>query len=143
MKTNSISEKLILYFVGFGIVVIMVIGSYSYHTAKKALLNRTFDQLISLRLEKKNQIEQFFHDRDRELNLLAKSSEIKQLTNLFCSNIKTDNINSNLSSYISSFGYSQRLYIADNNGRIIDIDSIQSRQQSQCPFSQTKTAQSR
>ncbi len=129
MKTNSISEKLILYFVGFGIVVIMVIGSYSYHTAKKALLNRTFDQLISLRLEKKNQIEQFFHDRDRELNLLAKSSEIKQLTNLFCSNIKTDNINSNLSSYISSFGYSQRLYIADNNGRIIDIDSIQSRQQ--------------
>ena len=107
----------------------MVIGSYSYHTAKKALLNRTFDQLISLRLEKKNQIEQFFHDRDRELNLLAKSSEIKQLTNLFCSNIKTDNINSNLSSYISSFGYSQRLYIADNNGRIIDIDSIQSRQQ--------------
>ena len=110
-------------------MVIMVIGSYSYHTAKKALLNRTFDQLISLRLEKKNQIEQFFHDRDRELNLLAKSSEIKQLTNLFCSNIKTDNINSNLSSYISSFGYSQRLYIADNNGRIIDIDSIQSRQQ--------------
>ena len=79
MKNISITEKLIFYFVCLGIVVISIIGSYSYYFAKKALLNRTFDQLISLRLEKKNRIEQFFLDRNRDINLISKSEELKKI----------------------------------------------------------------
>ncbi|NVO02008.1 MAG: hypothetical protein HXX09_04845, partial [Bacteroidetes bacterium] len=79
MKNISITEKLIFYFVILGIVVITIIGNYSYYFANKALLNRTFDQLTSLRLEKKNRIEQFFLDRQRDINLFSNSKEIKEI----------------------------------------------------------------
>ena len=79
MKSISITEKLILYFVLLGVFVIVIIGTYSYHFSKQALLNRTFDQLISLRIEKKNRIEQFFQDRQRELALISKSGEITKV----------------------------------------------------------------
>ncbi len=80
MKNISISEKLILYFVTAGIIVIIIIGSITYYITKQALIDRTFDQLISLRLEKTNQLESFFRDRKTEMLQLANSSEIvKQL----------------------------------------------------------------
>ena len=79
MKNISITEKLIFYFVTLGVTVIVIVGSLTYYFAKQALLERTFDQLISLRLEKKNRIEQFFLDRDRDINLICKSEEIRKI----------------------------------------------------------------
>lgn len=79
MKNITITEKLILYFVILGVIVITTIGSYSYYSAKQALINRTFDQLTSLRIEKKNRIEQFFSDRNRDIQLIANSKEVQNV----------------------------------------------------------------
>jgi signal transduction histidine kinase len=132
VKINSISEKLILYFVGFGIFVIIVIGAYSYQTTKKALLDRTFEQLTSLRLEKKNQIEQLFLDRERDINLIAQSDETRKLIDFIHTNQNQEVINgklpfnSYLINFISSLEYAHRLFIADKNDSIIEVISIQS-----------------
>ncbi len=121
MKRISITEKLIFYFVCLGIVVIIIIGSYTYFFAKKALLNRTFDQLVSLRLEKKNRIEQFFIDRNRDVNIISKSEEIKRIIDILKLNeLSVEKINllksnSNLNKLISYYGYYQKLYVVSNN----------------------------
>lgn len=83
MKDISISEKLILYFVTAGIIVIIIIGSITYYITKQALIDRTFDQLISLRLEKTNQLERFFHDRKAEIIQITHSHDIQnQIKNI-------------------------------------------------------------
>ncbi len=131
MKSISITEKLIFYFVSLGVVVIVIVGMYSYFFAKKALLNRTFDQLISLRMEKKNRIEQFFLDRDRDINLISKSEEIKKIIEVLNKQptpgepVNQHPFNSYLSMYISSFGYYQALHVINLNNVKIDITSRQ------------------
>ncbi len=128
MKSISIREKLIFYFVLIGIIAILTIGSYSYFYAKTALLNRTFDQLISLRLEKKNRIEQFFLDRVRDINLISKSEEIKNITDILYSEEKSVEeinklqLNSSLSNYISAYGYYQQLHIVGQNNFEVNIN---------------------
>jgi signal transduction histidine kinase len=71
MKIDSLSEKLILYFVLLGMGAIMVVSTVSFYSTKEALMSRTFDQLTSLRIVKKKQIEQFYSDREREIRLMA------------------------------------------------------------------------
>ncbi len=60
MRQKSIVKKLIVYFLLLNILTVIVIGSYSYFRAKDALMKRTFDQLTSIRIEKKFRIERFF-----------------------------------------------------------------------------------
>ncbi|MFZ4398633.1 MAG: histidine kinase [Bacteroidales bacterium] len=142
MKRISITEKLIFYFVCLGLVVIIIIGSYTYYFAKKALLNRTFDQLISLRLEKKNRIEQFFIDRNRDLSIISKSEECRKIINLLNSESLNSNSlnkepsNSNLSRFISSYGYYHKLYIINNKNSSFTINSPESEL---CNYSDIKT----
>ena len=132
MKRISITEKLIFYFVSLGIVVIIIIGSYTYYFAKKALLNRTFDQLISLRSEKKNRIEQFFIDRDRDISIISKSEECSNIIEILNTEpFSTDKIkklqnNSNLSKFISSYGYYHKLHIVNTKDFVFTINSPQS-----------------
>lgn len=71
MKIDSLSEKLILYFVLLGAAAIMIISTVSYYSAKNALMARTFDQLTSLRIVKKNQLQQFYADRERDIAFIA------------------------------------------------------------------------
>ncbi len=71
MKIGSLTEKLILYFVMLGIGAIAIVGYVSFFSTRNALMSRTFDQLTSLRIVKKNQINQFYADRMRDLTLMA------------------------------------------------------------------------
>ena len=71
MKIDSLSEKLILYFILLGIGAIMIISAVAFYSTRKALMSRTFDQLISLRIVKMNQIDQFYADRARDITFLA------------------------------------------------------------------------
>lgn len=129
MKNISISEKLIFYFVTLGIVVIVIIGSYTYFFAKKALLERTFDQLISLRVEKKYRIEQFFVDRSRDINLISKSEEVKNIIAILNSEKNADthlsaqSYTSYLNKYIGSHGYYQRLFVTNAKAKVLDISN--------------------
>jgi signal transduction histidine kinase len=131
MKNISITEKLIFYFVSLGVAVIIIVGSLSYYFAKQALLNRTFDQLISLRLEKKNRIEQFFLDRDRDINLISKSEAIRRIIEASNTHpeskdpINLQTYNAYLRNYISSYGYYNRLYVANCDSIVFSLNAVQ------------------
>jgi hypothetical protein len=58
MQTRtSIYHKLILYIFFLGIFVIVSVSLFSFITTRNAILQRTFDQLTSLRVAKKEQVE--------------------------------------------------------------------------------------
>jgi signal transduction histidine kinase len=79
MKNITLSEKLILYFLLLGLGTIFIISIYSYFSTQEALMNRTFDQLTSLRIAKKNQVEIFFKDRIKEVILLSGSEDTRKI----------------------------------------------------------------
>lgn len=82
MKNISLTEKLVLYFLSIGISVILVISLYSFFTTRNALMSRTFDQLTSLRLAKKSQVEIFFNDRINDMILLSNADDTRNLISL-------------------------------------------------------------
>ncbi|MCX6245190.1 MAG: HAMP domain-containing protein [Bacteroidetes bacterium] len=79
MKSVTLSEKLILYFLCLGLGTIFLISIYSYKSTQQALMSRTFDQLTSLRIAKKSQVEIFFKDRIKDVLLLAGSDDTRVL----------------------------------------------------------------
>ncbi|NWJ50386.1 MAG: HAMP domain-containing protein [Bacteroidetes bacterium] len=80
MKRISISDKLNVYFFFLSVVIISIVALYSFYNAKKVLLERTFNQLTSVRVVKKDLIEQFIGDQLREIKLIACSDNILKIT---------------------------------------------------------------
>lgn len=70
---------MILFF-AVGVSSLAVIGVYSYYNAKEAILKRTLDQLTSIRVIKKGQIEFYFNERFNNIKLLAEKDYLKNLT---------------------------------------------------------------
>jgi signal transduction histidine kinase len=81
MKRISISDKLNVYFFFLSVVIISIVALYSFYNAKKVLLERTFNQLTSVRVVKKNLLEQFIGDQIKEIKLIASSENILKITN--------------------------------------------------------------
>lgn len=78
----SLRDSLILNFLIFGVVIILIIGAFSYYTAKEILLDRTFEQLTSVKVMKTRQVEAFFADRGRDASFIASFPETLQLLEL-------------------------------------------------------------
>ncbi|MBN2616539.1 MAG: sensor histidine kinase [Bacteroidales bacterium] len=72
-KALSLTQKLIIYYLLISVLSLYIIARFSFHKASTALLNRTFDQLTSLKVEKKNRLADFFVQRESDMNLLSKS----------------------------------------------------------------------
>ena len=68
---TSIYHKLILYIFLLGIFVIVAVSLFSFVASRNAILQRTFDQLTSVRVDRKVQVEQFFNDRIKEIDLFS------------------------------------------------------------------------
>ena len=79
MKRTTLTEKMVLYFLALGIGSIVITGMFSFFSARKALLERTYDQLTSIRLARKTQIENFFSERMRETEFYATSDAVIRL----------------------------------------------------------------
>lgn len=79
MRGISLGEKLVLYVIMLGIVAIAIISTFLFYSAKDALMERTFDQLTSLRTTKKLQVEEFFNDRRRDVAFLSESEDTRNL----------------------------------------------------------------
>jgi methyl-accepting chemotaxis protein len=80
----SLGVRLILAFLGCGVVPLALVATLSYHTAKngledvgahggEALSATSFDQLIALRDVKKAQIERYFNERQGDLQVLVEN----------------------------------------------------------------------
>jgi len=68
----SITTKLLLLFLLVGLSTVLIVGTYSFYSAKKAIMVRTMDQLISVRAVKKQQMEFFFAEKIRNLKSLSR-----------------------------------------------------------------------
>ena len=79
MFGRSINRKLMILFFAVGVSALSVIGTYSYFNSKNALLKRTLDQLTSIRVIKKKQIEFFFNERFTNITLLSKSDYLQKI----------------------------------------------------------------
>ncbi|MBN2663046.1 MAG: HAMP domain-containing protein [Bacteroidales bacterium] len=114
-----ISIKLIIYFLLISISSIFIVGKFSFYKAKEALIERTFDQLISLRVEKEKRLQSFFDQCSNDITNITSLNDVKIILN----NIKKCDIDSFGSSKIMSkyiLGYLQ----ANNKfNKIIFIDT--------------------
>ncbi len=123
MQTRtSIYHKLILYIFFLGIFVIVAVSLYSFITARNAILQRTFDQLTSLRVAKKEQVEQFFSDRIKEVKLFSHQEntgvfriKTKRFEGLFTLNMDGAGLDANFKSFFKAGSYYEKLYIVNNN----------------------------
>jgi two-component system NarL family sensor kinase len=134
MKINtSIVKKLVIYFLLLNIFTVIVIGSYSYYRAKDALVERTFDQLTSVRIEKKYRVERFFEDRIQDVNLVSKSGDVGNIIQLMNSNYKAANLeklifneyDKFLRKHFSPGQYYKRIFVCNNYGRKVEFKIFQ------------------
>lgn len=75
----SITQKHFVYFLFLSLVSILIIGSYSYYIAKKSIIERTFNQLTSVRVEKSKNLISFFNDREKEVKLIASANNFSTI----------------------------------------------------------------
>lgn len=75
-RVTSITTKLLLLFMFVGLASVTVVGTYSFYSARDAIVKRTMDQLISVRAVKKQQIESFFTEKIRNLEFLSGSNDM-------------------------------------------------------------------
>lgn len=72
MKIN-LSTKIISLFIIGGLVPLVTVGIWSYYSSSKALEERAFNQLTSIRDVKKATIEYWFHERKANISQLVNS----------------------------------------------------------------------
>jgi signal transduction histidine kinase len=119
MQTRtSIYHKLILYIFFLGIFVIVAVSLYSFITSRNAIMQRTFDQLTSLRVAKKEQVEQFFSDRLKEVELFSHQEntgvfhiKTKSLVGIITVDMPYQGMNLNFERFFTSGGYYSNVYI--------------------------------
>ncbi|MFZ4547244.1 MAG: HAMP domain-containing protein, partial [Bacteroidales bacterium] len=119
MQTQtSIYHKLILYIFLLGIFVIVAVSLFSFITARNAILDRTFEQLTSLRVAKKGQVEQFFKDRIKEVELFAHQDNTgvfqfstKHLNGSLSFNLVKEGMDSSFEKFFKSGNYFEKVYI--------------------------------
>lgn len=119
MRIISLSEKLIIYFVLLSMGAIAIVGIYSYISARKAQMARTYDQLASVRYLKKKQVESFYADRIAEVQALAAHNAHSLLSGDVAYTIISEKANPPaLLSSINSHNYYNRLFLFRNGSRI-------------------------
>ncbi len=114
----SLSIQLIVYFLLLSIASIFVVGKFSYLKTKEALINRTYDQLISIRTEKEKRIQNFFSQCNRDLNNITDLNDTKQILKNICL-YNDDKAKRTLSKYILGYLQASKRY-----DKIIFIDTL-------------------
>ncbi|MCF6181858.1 HAMP domain-containing protein [Lutibacter sp.] len=76
MRKFSITDKLVIASISLSIGTILIVASFSFYNAKKAILDRTFNQLTSVRVIKSNLIKNYFSNCFAEIKLAKTSSDI-------------------------------------------------------------------
>ncbi|MGD0710479.1 MAG: HAMP domain-containing protein [Bacteroidales bacterium] len=134
---ESITNKLIILFLLIGIGSTIIVGVYSYYSARRSLIDRTFDQLTSVKFVKKNRIEDFFSDRFRDINLLSRTSEVADMISLlqhtFQNNKKkiftfpeSDKYKQFFNLNVKTYGYYDKFIVCDTAGNYIYTSGLTS-----------------
>ncbi len=99
LPQRSITTKLILLFLLVGLSSVMIVGTYSFYSAQRAIMHRTFDQLISVRAIKKQQLIYFFTEKIKNLEHLSR------------------NINFGKEDYLT-YGFTSLYLVSDKSGQV-------------------------
>ncbi len=78
-RSIPLTEKLSLFFLIAGMLSVLVVGLFAFYSARNAMVNRTFDQLTSVRIEKQKRVEKYFEDCKLGLQLLANELLIEEV----------------------------------------------------------------
>ncbi len=70
-KRVTLSQKLFAYYFALILLTIIVLSSYSYYSAKNALITRTYEQLNSVKFEKERNLERYLKERSREISEMS------------------------------------------------------------------------
>lgn len=117
---KSIAKKLVVYFLLLSLTSTAIIGIYSYRKARAALIDRTFEQLISIRNEKENRLNAFFNQQISE----AKSIAVIMENNCFGKD-SIPLLNAITAFLQSSQSYSSViLYYSDGSERVLIQDTL-------------------
>ena len=127
MKSLTISQKLTGSYLLLGIITVITISIFFYQGFKKALIERTLAQLSSINILKKEQIEEHFKARARNLNILVKNPLV---TNIFFNPYKSDD---ELKKLVLENNY-KNFFLIDSNLRIISQSTPVSGSSSFHPF---------
>ncbi len=145
VRQISLKEKIVLNFLLLSIGTIIIVATYSFYTSRNALLNRTFEQLTSVRTVKKNQMENFFTDRIRDIKLITVSEDVQRLFLMLKDHYSKPNskyidqltveeqqinieYNRYLSRYLNSCGYYDNLMIVNTEGHLLNIKTTDKQQ---------------
>ncbi|UZP66386.1 response regulator [Desulfovibrio mangrovi] len=133
-----IRPKLVFLFVATGLVPLIIVGAFGTKLTKDSLLQKSFDQLETVQSVRKAQIEDFFHERFADTQVMADSIRIRDLQSLlnaFDTDKRTEEMETaarekahralvapylkGLESHIAAYGY-QNLYLIDaNHGHVL------------------------
>jgi len=81
MKDLKISTKIILVFLSIGITGISLLGFISFRQAKTALLEKSYEQLTSVRDIKKSQLENYFNERMSDIDIFSENMLVHTAVN--------------------------------------------------------------
>jgi len=125
----SITIKLWFIFLLLNIVTLIFLGTYSFYQTKKAIIERTFNQLTSVRIEKKNRIERFFTDRKKEINFYLSSFHFEEnISERIPENEETTIIinafQADIFQFLANRKYYSSVYILINESLVFQYDSL-------------------
>lgn len=71
----KLSHRLLLFSTLIGLLPILVIGLFYFFYTKDTIYQKTYDHLTSIRILKKQQVEQFFEERFSDIEIFSNSAE--------------------------------------------------------------------
>lgn len=133
MRKTTLTEKLVIASFSISIVIILLVSAFTFYRAKSAILDRTFQQLTSIRVAKVKLLERFFENAVDEIKLVKHSKDILSITNQLNTIDQLNNpAKQKQKLIISSFFVDQlkaktfnNIYIAGNNELVYELKSKQ------------------
>lgn len=109
----SISRKLIIYFLSISILSIYIVGKFSFNKSRDALINRTFEQLISIRVEKEVRIKNFIDQRRQDLKNIANHADSREILKNITNEPESTVFSKYLSGYLQANNYYENIYFSN------------------------------
>lgn len=117
-----ISLKLIFYFLTVSIISIFIVGEFSYFNIKNALISRTFDQLISIRLEKEKRVRNFFDQRISDILNIVKHEDTKKIFSHITEPVSDSIFSKYLFGYLQASNCYNKVIFIDSSSRILTYE---------------------
>jgi len=113
-----------MLFFAVGVSALAVIGFYAYFNAKNALLRRTLDQLTSIQVIKKAQIEFFLNERIKNITLLAGNDYLQNIASDLANNARDEMVSRQFPKFFLNYtlsGFNNMYLIAGTERNSIQV----------------------